>query len=438
MQVSPQHALNQPLQQQVPAVQVASTKDSNADQAQDHDPNETAEERKRRLARERQRRRRKRLKLDPHGIGSKAPVSASSQPVEDDSQRDTPAPAQSAQIDMAMHIRATADNPVHIQTAAIQHTLQPPFESANLASTHHTSFNPGTATQDDIAVPSATGRAPYNLQSINVGSATPPSASVALTSSHRAAAELARLSLPYEDRAVRTPDPNEDPDARKRRLARDRQRRRRMRLRSKKMEEDAEEKAQGNPSQPLKFTGVAAQAKAEPIDGNRTHSELDRRGVPSENIADSVRMPLGTAASSVFGTRSEVAPNLSFEQQNRGVRNGNASNTGFQEAVPAGMTINFGTNGALSMNGLPVYGLVSDQNLMHWSQAFESESAARFAVESAVGAFRAQLPTANPNARMYVVQHAIALIAGSDDVSREGVNGQMLSSLRADGVMRMS
>ncbi|KAI0567092.1 hypothetical protein FGB62_4g271 [Gracilaria domingensis] len=419
--------LTPPLQSQVPSA----ARDSNLDNSQARNPNETAEERKRRLARERQRRRRKRLKLDPQTNPNKPHVDTSSRVEEP--HREAGASSQNVPVDINMHVRPAADNPVQMPSSAIQPTLHTSFEASNLGSNNHSTLQPlqvapVTATQEEIHVSSAAGRHAYNSHSLNVGSG--PNASNGLSSSHRAAADLARMSGASDERIMRPNDPEEDPESRKRRLARDRQRRRRQRLKEKKIEEA--DKAQGQQSQALKYEPTQTRI-VDSVEVTRPHTDLDRRTIPSDPITDSVRMPLATPPANVFGPRSDVTANIPFDQQSRLVRN--AATPGMPESTVPPMTLSFNGNNGINLGAMPVSNVMGSLNLVHWSQGFESESAARFAVDAAVGAFRAHLGANNPNAKAYVLQQGILMLS-VEEGGRELINGQILASLRADGVMR--
>eukprot|EP00178_Gracilaria_changii_P021196 TRINITY_DN63091_c0_g1_i1.p1 TRINITY_DN63091_c0_g1~~TRINITY_DN63091_c0_g1_i1.p1 ORF type:complete len:861 (-),score=119.99 TRINITY_DN63091_c0_g1_i1:1799-4381(-) len=418
--------LTPPLQSQVTHNQAPAARDSNQGSLQARNPNETAEERKRRLARERQRRRRKRLKLDPQANPNKSHVDTSLRVEE--SHREIGSTSQDAHIDINMHVRQAADNPMQMPSSAVQPALHTPFESSNLATNNHSSslqtlqVAPVTAAHEEIHVSNNSGRNAYNPHSLTMG--TGPNVSNGLSTSHRAAADLARMSGAPDERIMRPNEPEEDPESRKRRLARERQRRRRQRLKEKRFVET--DKAHGSQSQSLKYEPT--QPRVVDSMEARNHSELDRRTIPTDPIPDTVRMPLTAPPANVFGPRNDVTSNMPFEQQNRLVRNSGTS--GVQESTVPPMTLNFNGNNGINLGAMPLNNVMGSQNLVHWSQGFESENAARFAVETAVGAFRAHLGNGNPSAKAYVLQQGIMILL-AEEGGRELITGQMLASMRA-------
>lgn len=356
---------------------------------------ETSEDRKRRLARERQRRRRKRLKRESDG--QKSEIETGDGEGEEDAREvggGGTNVVHNVVSDIGMHMRGS-DNSMHAQ---VEGNLPSQFESANLNGGHNMSgmqpLQVGAvgAVQDDIGSSGGGARGGFSSHTMGVGNVNGGAAVV-----HSSGTEMHRLGGQHEEERTRSVVlENETAEDRKRRLARDRQRRRRSRLRDAKMEA---EKGSGK----------------EEGDGGR----VDEGGEGREGE----RLSIG-GSGGVFNSRGDMNQALGFGE--RAVRTG----AGMGDAS----MLNFSGNNAMNvaMSALGTQG----QNLMHWSQAFESESAARFAVESAMSTFRSQIGAVSSNARTYVMQQVLVQITDEfrNDVVNVGVGvgvgGQIMSSLR--------
>lgn len=388
---------------------------------------ESSEERKRRLARERQRRRRKRLKKNNGGTvkGELDAIQRTADEAPRNGAGGTTGVVTST-LDLPLHVRG-GDGGIHGHAPGqIGSNLPSQFEGVNLTSGHHvqTSLQPlqvGGAQEELTAAAAASARgSAFNAHTLGVGNvnASPPVSSVGLVG-HQNTGELQRMVTNSEEKRGREQYHNEDSGTRKRRLARDRQRRRRDRLRLKKS--GGNDRIDKSPSNSQTMKNAVDGSSGRLMDGE---------------LGEADRMPLGSGNSGVFGGRGDVAAQtLSFGDQGRGMRGGGPMGDG----TVAGMGISFVTNGGLNLPNMHVgaMGGSGPHNVLHWSHAFESESSARFAVDSAVSAFRAQIAGRNINARNYVIQQGILTLSGTEDASRDMMNGQMMNSLRADGVMRI-
>lgn len=398
-----------------------------------HDPNETPEERKRRLARERQRRRRKRLKEDPEAAKDTIPGLTRT----DGTAQDDPSPATVlAKSSMVTQVRGS-DNGLHGHTQVQMGAGQ--FESGTIGAGHqvNSALHPiqvtGVGTGHDEIGNAVTNRAGFSAQTIGpTGVSTGiPSSSVGLLVPPRS---LDLQRFPTSAPEVReVPVQNETPEQRKRRLARDRQRRRRSRLKRDKLGLETVHKSPSS-SQGRKAGADSTPGRMTDNVDQRISAELDRPVMASEGLGDSERMPIGSPGSAVF--RAEVAPSLSFGDQQRTRASGSVGDGG----VP-NMGMNFGAGTSLGNLQVQVSGLAGgtqSQGGMHWSQAFDSEPSARYAVENAVSAFRAQMASLNPSCRAYVLQQGVMMLSsGSDYLSRDMMSGALMSTLRSDGVIRM-
>lgn len=235
--------------------------------------------------------------------------------------------------------------------------------------------------------------------------------------SHGSGAVVGNVDIPRmggNDAEVKeVPVQYETTEERKRRLARDRQRKRRSRLKEQKKKSMEQEGKSPTSSQALKHVRDNAGGRLVEGGDQRMPAELDRRGMGADGSGDAGRIPIGSPASAVFGGRADVGQSLGFGDQGRGLR-GNP-------AMTDGMGINFGTgNHALNLH-MQVGNIgsgVHSHTLMDWSQGFDSEASARFAVEGAVSAFRSQLTNLSPNGRTYVLQHGLMMLSGSEDANR--------------------
>lgn len=370
-------------------------------------PNETGEERKRRLARERQRRRRRRLKGEIDGKSEGDDIQRPSEP----SARHMATGAGLANATLALPAQGMQSHGQGQMGSAVATQ----FESgalgtnsamqAGLQPLHVTGVS---ASQDDLNN-AAANRGGFSAHTLGVGGATGP-----LTSSGVVAnMDLQRMAS-TDAEVKEMPVQRETAEMRKRRLARDRQRRRRNRLKRSKLGLEPIEKSPTS-SQGLKHGGDGSTGRLVENADQRVASDLDRRAMVTEGGGDSERMPIGSPGSTVFGGRADVGQSLGFTDQGRGMR-GNAS-------MADGMGINF-TAGSNGLNLQMQVGNIgsgvqsSGGGLMHWSQGFDSETSARFAVEGAVSAFRAQLSNLNPTGRTYVLQQGMMMLSGSDDAAR--------------------
>lgn len=370
-------------------------------------PNETGEERKRRLARERQRRRRRRLK----GEGDGKPDADDMQRSGESGARHLAGGAGLANVTLALPAQGMQS---HGQ-GQMGSGVAPQFEPGALAS--NSAIQAGlqplhvsgvSASQDDLHS-AAANRGGFSAHTLGVGGATGPMTSGGVV------ANMDLQRMPSNDAEVKeVPLQRETAEMRKRRLARDRQRRRRNKLKRSKLGLDPIEKSPTS-SQGLKHGGDGSAGRLVENADQRMASDLDRRPMVTEGGGDSERMPIGSPGSTVFGGRGDVGQSLGFTDQGRGMR-GNAS-------MADGMGMNF-TAGSNGLNLQMQVGNIgsgvqsSGGGLMHWSQGFDSEASARFAVESAVSAFRAQLVNVSQNGRTYVLQQGIMLLSGSEDASR--------------------
>lgn len=410
--------------------QVVDDRDAGSVDPYTHNHVETPEERKRRLARERQRRRRKRLKQD--SVPDPAKVEAgTAHRTEQEMTRDALAGSGGVAnaIDIPMHVRGPESN-MQPPSSAGMHAGIPNFESPNLASSHPLSGGVHAlqvaGAQEDLGGPASSrgGFSTHNLGVPAPNSATPATGVLGQPSVE----ELHRLHSHSEEKVSRAQYP-EDPETRKRRLARDRQRRRRERLKSRKLGVAYPINANVHD---LKNGGSATAKLSEGVD-QRANSDSERRVIASEGLGEADRIPLGSAGSTVFGTRADVAQSLAFGDQGRSLRGPSVSD-GTVSGIPMGIP----TGSMMNVSSVPANAVTLQlQNFVHWSQGFESEASAKFAVDNAIAALQRQLPNNNPGARSYIIQQSIVTLLGTDDACRDLFNGPSISSLRPDAVMRM-
>lgn len=404
-----------------------------------HNPNESAEERKRRLARERQRRRRKRLKEDPDAT---KPLMAGMSRDADMSPRETSSPAMAAvgasSLTLSTQMRGV-DGGVHTHSQSqVQQGMANQFEPSTIGAGHQAQSGlqqiqvAGVTASHDELGNAGTNRAGFSTHTMGAAgmSAAVPSSSVGLMVPTQTM-ELQRIPSSNAD-VKESPVQNETPEQRKRRLARERQRRRRSRLKRDKMVMESSQKSPSS-SQGLRVPGEGTSGRLTEQVEQRARAEIERRAMTSEGLGDSDRLPIGSPNSGVFGGRADVGQSLAFGEQQRGIR----ANSSVGDGAVQGMGLNFGTNNGLGNLQVQISGMAggpqAQSGLMHWSQAFDSESSAKYAVENAVSAFRAQVATLNGTSRAYVVQHGL-MILSSEDLSRDMMNGATMPILRPDGM----
>lgn len=379
-----------------------------------HNPLETAEERKRRLARERQRRRRKRLKGETDG---KATGMEGAERTSSEANRD-PHTLNGGSLGM---------NSQGLQTHG-QEAVGPTQFEGGLSGGHgmqgalqpvHVAVG---ATQEELASV-ATARGGFSAHQLGVGGSSGLGASSGIGVGLGQHMEIQqRIGSGSGDGNVGKDDgedySNENAEQRKRRLARDRQRRRRSRLKRSRLTAGLDKEGGGESA--MKNVGETSAGRVMEGAGVSVGGELDRRAMGGEGITEGDRVAMGPPGGGVFSGRD--VGQLGFGE--RGMR--------VVESVH-GMGLNYGGNESGSGNG-SVVNLNGVAGLMHWSQAFESESSARFHVESAVSAFRDQVANLRPDSRLYVLQHGILRLLGLDESCRD----VLMSILRTDGsIIRM-
>lgn len=373
---------------------------------------ETAEERKRRLARERQRRRRKRLRGD-------SDTAKTNQSIPEAKRRGTNMRQSSATVrrdvidvdrhgrgsggvvsgrrllgsgSMSLNVNATA------ATLSARHEMQAGEDDQRdtrdeLRDVSH--FEQGNSLELDETVENGRGV-------INEGRVGQLNNGGGKRVSNREVDDGSGNTIP------------EDAQQRKRRLARERQRRRRSRLREKKTGGDEGGGGDGNKNSGAGhlqdanagsgLNGLADMERNEEGGGSAEGGQED--GYRSTSIGFSgIFVPGGGNGS---GTANLNVANVSFEGGNGegGMGNGPNGATGNRRA----MTV-----------------------WMHWSQAFDTENAARTAVDNAVCAFQGQLNDVSSDARTYVMEQVFLVMT-----NKSGLGGSMAAgSLAANAGMQV-
>lgn len=367
-------------------------------------PNESAEDRKRRLARDRQRRRRQRLKGEREGKTEADSSPRSSDPNSRLLAGGGTIPASS--VGMGGHAMQ-AHGQGQIQGSGVAAHFEPGSlgPNAGMQSGLQQLHVPGVAGgQEDLV--NGASRGGFSAHTLGVGGVSGSLGSGAVVGN------VDRIGG-NDGEVKEVPVPFETAEDRKRRLARDRQRKRRSRLKEQKKKTIEPDGKSPTSSQTLKNardnTGGRLVENAE----QRLPPELDRRAMGQDGTGDAARIPLGAPGSAVFGGRPDVGQSLGFGDQGRGLR-GNSS-------MADGTGLNFGTgNHALNLQ-MPVGNIgsgVHSHPLMDWSQGFDSENSARFAVDSAVLAFRSHLSNLSPNGRTYVLQQGLMILSSSEEAGR--------------------